>query len=240
MTEQTKLTTGTTDVVNVRSTLEQGMVKLRASLEAARALGPTNQALEATTVGISKCRRAAALTKRTAASLSASAKRELDAVKAVWRPLLQNFESMERAFKLLGDAILQAQREERERTNAEALQQAEQHRKEREAADERAKAAATSAERREAELEGARAFRSERRAMDQVRKPVPTGVKTDAGTLYPVETWGWTVEKLEDVPDEWKMLVMNEAKVDEAIKGGVRDIKGLKIFSRSVSAFRGR
>lgn len=61
-------------------------------------------------------------------------------------------------------------------------------------------------------------------------------VRTESGTSFQRKTWTFSVESLEKVPREY--LALNESAVRAAIKNGVRNIDGLKIFETTGTVIR--
>ena len=61
--------------------------------------------------------------------------------------------------------------------------------------------------------------------------PTPTVTRTDEGTASVIKTWSFEVEDLGKVPREY--LGLDDRKVNNAIRGGVRNIPGLRIFEKS-------
>ena len=64
-----------------------------------------------------------------------------------------------------------------------------------------------------------------------------TSVRTAEGTAYLQNRWTFELEDLAMVPADFLML--DEKKVRAAIKAGVREIPGLKIFEQKSMAIRG-
>ena len=62
-------------------------------------------------------------------------------------------------------------------------------------------------------------------------------VHTDGGaTVHVHRTWAFTVEHFAEVPDKYKLI--DTVTVNAAIRGGARDIPGLRIFQKTTSGVR--
>lgn len=85
-----------------------------------------------------------------------------------------------------------------------------------------------------------KALRAARVAVDEL-PPVgaPLGARTDAGTFFSKEVWGYEVLDISKVPNEYLTLTINADAVERALEAKVRDIPGLRIFPREQTAFRG-
>ena len=64
------------------------------------------------------------------------------------------------------------------------------------------------------------------------------GIKTETGTSYTKKQWVFELEDLMKVPIEYLML--NEKKVKDNIKAGVRNIFGIKIFEEKKLVIRSK
>ncbi len=67
-------------------------------------------------------------------------------------------------------------------------------------------------------------------------KPESATVRTEGGTSFQRKTWTFSVEDVNKVPREF--LELNESAVRAAIKNGVRNIDGLKIFETTGTVIR--
>ena len=66
-------------------------------------------------------------------------------------------------------------------------------------------------------------------------KAQPT--RTAAGSSSTRKDWKWEVTDIAEVPREY--LMIDAVKINKAVKAGLRNVKGLKIFEKSTVAFRG-
>lgn len=60
--------------------------------------------------------------------------------------------------------------------------------------------------------------------------PKPTVTRTEDGTAYEVVTWDFTVEDETKIPREY--LMVDTARIRQAVKAGLREIPGIKIFEK--------
>lgn len=143
------------------------------------------------------------------------------------------------------------ERERKAREEAEALQrklQAEAEEANRKAAEEARKRAEEEARARnasEAEIEAAKKRAEEEAAKNAVVAPTvaapvvqeaPKITRTEAGSASQRKVWSFEVENPEAVPREY--LMVDEKKVRDAVRMGVRDIAGVKIFEDTKTVFR--
>lgn len=136
---------------------------------------------------------------------------------------------------LAGEIRLPLERAEKDlkkKLNAFAAQQELERRKSEETARKRAQEEQERLN-REAEAAGVEAP-----VVPEVVEPEePTSVRTAGGTAYMQSRWTFGLEDLGKVPAEYLML--DERRVRAAIKAGVREIPGLKIFEQKSMAIRG-
>lgn len=64
----------------------------------------------------------------------------------------------------------------------------------------------------------------------------PAAVRTETGAASGRKVWTFELEDLDKVPREW--LRLDEIKVRDAIRAGVRDIPGIRIFEEEKTVFR--
>lgn len=65
-----------------------------------------------------------------------------------------------------------------------------------------------------------------------------TKARTAAGTSYQHKEWKWYLDDIAKVPDEYKKTILDETKIKEAVKAGVREIPGISIREESDTRFR--
>jgi hypothetical protein len=66
--------------------------------------------------------------------------------------------------------------------------------------------------------------------------PVANTVHSDTGAATGRTVWKWSVEDLSKVPDEY--FILDEKKINGLVRGGVREIAGLKIYEDKEVSFR--
>lgn len=72
-------------------------------------------------------------------------------------------------------------------------------------------------------------LRDARRAVDELPpEGAPLGVRTALGTVSENRTWTWEVEDFSKVPLQY--LTVDRGMVTKAVKGGAREIPGIRIF----------
>lgn len=72
-----------------------------------------------------------------------------------------------------------------------------------------------------------------------VEAPPPiVSIKTDSGTTSIRKVWDWELVDINEVPREW--LILNDKAVNAAVRTGIRNIPGIRIFEREQIAVRGR
>ena len=71
--------------------------------------------------------------------------------------------------------------------------------------------------------------------MAVVERP-PTQVTTDSGATQLRDNWTWEEEDLSKVPLQY--LAVNSAAITAAVKGGMREIAGIRIFNAPTVAYR--
>jgi len=139
---------------------------------------------------------------------------------------------LEAIASVVGEKHAQFQRkqeEERRRLEEEARKEAERLRK---AAEEEARKAA----------EEAKANGEEPPAPVQVEITAPAVPKTDnvvrsqAGTAHVRQDWKFAIENVAAVPREY--LMVDERAIREAVKNGVREIPGVRVFQETKTVFR--
>ena len=83
---------------------------------------------------------------------------------------------------------------------------------------------------------------AEQKGFEPVKVETPTipkekpPVRTDTGAAHGKKTWTFELEDLEQVPREY--LTLNEKKVRDGVKAGVRKILGIRIFQKESTTFR--
>lgn len=68
------------------------------------------------------------------------------------------------------------------------------------------------------------------------KKFVKANIKTAEATSFTRTTWKWEVVNEEDVPLEY--FIIDEKKLNAAVKNGERNIKGIKIYSEQTVSIR--
>ena len=63
-----------------------------------------------------------------------------------------------------------------------------------------------------------------------------TTTRTETGAAYGRKVWSFTIEDVNAVPREY--MVPSDSKIRDAIKGGVREIAGVRIFEETKTSFR--
>ena len=93
-----------------------------------------------------------------------------------------------------------------------------------------------------------KAEEAQKKAEEEAKKnkgtdPVPimvgaekTKVKTASATASYTKVWDFTVEDIKKIPAEYMMV--DEVKIRAEVKGGLRELKGTKIFSKTILAVR--
>jgi hypothetical protein len=152
-------------------------------------------------------------------------------IKSRWKPLIDGFDELFRKLKMLGGDVLRRKREEEEKKRREAealLEEARRKEQERLAAEKRKQTVEEALAERDQSLT---ALGEARAAVDALPpRGAPLGVKTEAGTLFGREVWRWEVKDIESVPDAYCQKMVEGHKVDLAIKNGVREIAGIRIW----------
>lgn len=152
-------------------------------------------------------------------------------IKSRWKPLIDGFDEMFSKLKALGGEVLRRKREEEEKRRREAeaaLEAARKKEQERLASEARAKTIADALAERDESLTALGEARAAVDALPPVGAPI--GVKTEAGTLFGREVWKWEVVDIDIVPDAYCQKMVEGHKVDMAIKNGVREIVGIRIW----------
>jgi len=72
---------------------------------------------------------------------------------------------------------------------------------------------------------------------DPVEMPRETRIATEAGTVYEKRSWKFLIEDAAQVPREY--LMVDERAIRDAVKAGVREIPGVKIYEHKDIAVRG-
>lgn len=169
-------------------------------------------------------------------------KRALSEVDARWKPLKDGFGAVWSRARAFVAASLKRQQEETERKRREAEENL------KEAREKESKAAAVRTyfggtdEHKESHHSALKDLRAARAAVDAL-PPIgaPVGIKSDAGTMSLVDNWKWEVVDVRAVPDLYVQRLVDPKKVDLAVKNGLRDIPGLRIFNDPfVRGTRGR
>lgn len=106
-------------------------------------------------------------------------------------------------------------------------------------------------ERRKAEEQARQAIAEEQARLDALAKknnvaPVvleavlppepPRVVRTESGSSHQRQEWTFEVQDETQVPREY--LMVDERKIREAVKAGIREIPGVRIFQKSITVFR--
>ena len=170
---------------------------------------------------------------------AAPLKDALDTVRSWWKPIMVGLDAMRTEAKNKAALALHAHRE-RQRKEREAAEEAllEARKKEQAAEAARFNKATVSAGVEE-HKEALRDLRATRATLDSLPPPgAPTAIRTESGTLFPREDWGFEVVKLEDVPRDY--LEVSKVAVNNAIAAGVREIPGLRISATTTMVQRGR
>ena len=66
--------------------------------------------------------------------------------------------------------------------------------------------------------------------------PIANTVHSDTGAATGRKVWKWEVADLAKVPDEY--FIIDEKKINALVRGGVREIAGLKIYEDTEVSFR--
>jgi hypothetical protein len=145
---------------------------------------------------------------------------EVKAIKERWKPLVDGFDMIFRKAKSLGADVLRRKRAEQERLRREA--------------NKKLLAAQKAAAKKKTEA----ALAKQKETIETLKEEVdalppegaPLGVKTDETTLYSRKTWKWETKDVKKVPDTYVQRMVDTKKVDLAVKNGVRQIPGIRIW----------
>lgn len=139
------------------------------------------------------------------------------------------------------EAAKKAEEETRARLDREAEERAKREAEDSKQAEERAKLEAE-------EIASARKAAEEEAAKHAIEAPtVPalvfqkndTVIRTETGaSAFPKKPWKFEVVNIADVPDEYITREANNRAINDAIKQGVREIKGLRIYQDTQINFR--
>lgn len=66
--------------------------------------------------------------------------------------------------------------------------------------------------------------------------PIANTVHSDTGAASGRSVWKWSVEDLTKVPEEY--FILDEKKINGLVRGGVREIAGIKIYEEKDVSFR--
>lgn len=167
-----------------------------------------------------------------AGQIKKTSKKIEDARKAYVGPFNAHVKDVNALAAEIRSPLERAEKDLKRKLNAFAAQQELERRKAEEAARKRAQEEQERLN-REAEAAGVEAP-----VVPEVVEPEETtSVRTAEGTAYMQSRWTFELEELAKVPAEYLML--DEKKVRAAIKAGVREIPGLKIFEQKSMAIRG-
>lgn len=154
----------------------------------------------------------------------------LKEIRARWKPVVDGFDGLVTRIKAVAADVLRRKREEQARSRREAearLEAARAAEREREVRERQGKPAANLPARTDSLSE----LRDARAALDSLPpEGAPIGIKTETGTLSGREVWKWEVLEVKDVPDAYCQRLVEPNKVDLAIKNGVREIPGIRIY----------
>jgi hypothetical protein len=152
--------------------------------------------------------------------------KQLAEVKARWKPLIEGFDHIFRALKLKASEVITLQKRENEKKRAEA----EAKLIEAKAAVKATASVAVQETNAVSRYDAIQTLKSVKAVLDELPPAgAPVGIKTESGTLFERETWGWEVENLQLVPDEYLQLMVDAEALDKAVASGVRTIAGILI-----------
>jgi hypothetical protein len=168
----------------------------------------------------SRCQRARDLAKEKRDAELAPYVPEVQEIRKRWKPIVDGFDDIFKRAKALASDVLRRKRAAQER--------------ERKAAQDKLLAAQRAAAKKKTEAALARQRETIEKLKDKVEsmppEGAPLGVKTDETTLYSRKVWKWETQDVTKVPDKFCKRYVDGAKVDLAVKNGMREIPGIKIF----------
>lgn len=142
---------------------------------------------------------------------------EVKAIRARWKPMIEGFDLVFKKTKALAQDVLRKKRAAQERLRKEAhkkllVQQA-------------------AAKKKNPTALAKQRIADAAEALDAMPpEGAPLGVKTDETTLYARKVWKWETVDSNTVPDTYVQRYVDTKKVDLAVKNGMRDIPGIKIW----------
>jgi len=178
--------------------------------------------------------------------VSNSKKSNADCIEAVLKQKIEDYQhKIELERRKQEEAARKAKDELQAKLNAEA---AEANRKAREEAARKAEEDARKNAASQAEIDAAKKAAEEEAAKHAIEAPTipdPVFQKTDTVTrtetgasAFSRKPWKYEIENLAEVPDEYTERVINHQAVKDAIKQGVREIKGIRIYQDTQINFR--
>ena len=145
---------------------------------------------------------------------------EAKRIRARWKPLIDGFDAAFKRAKTLGQDILRRKRAEQEKARAEANRKL--------LAAQKAEAKAKTQQALAKAHETSETLQEQLDALPPEGAPI--GVRTEETTLYPRKVLKWETVDVNKVPDEYCQRLVDSHKVDFAIKNGVREISGIRIW----------
>jgi len=162
-------------------------------------------------------------------------------------------EAARRAAQELQEKLRREAEEENRKVREEAVRKAEKELKERQAKEAEARGQETEtiaeaekrAKREAIELEAARKKAEEEAKAAEIEAPVVLSpvipkqesvTRTEAGAAYQRKSWEFEVVTLEEVPREY--LILDEKHVRDAVRMGIRQIPGIRIFETTKTVIR--
>lgn len=136
------------------------------------------------------------------------------------------------------EAVRKAEEETRERMAKEAAERAKREAETAAEAGERAKreAAELEAARKKAEAEAKAAEIEAPVVLPPVIPKQESVTRTESGAAYQRKSWEFEVVSLEEIPREY--LILDEKRVRDSIRMGVREIPGIRIFETTKTILR--
>lgn len=223
--------------------LTGGLAKIRQLVDSVSLadMGDRHKAVQVTDLGL-RARKAKELAKTRMRQELAPLEALTDAIKARWDPLIHDFADLESRLKALTMEHVRLDRERVAKAQAAAAEELAKLSRAREEAEKQSKEAATPVARARAQLALVGVVTKQGQLLDAMEvdsKPV-RGVKVEGiGTISVTDRWVWEVEDEAKVPREY--LSPDKARISAAVKGGLRQIAGIRIFptpkvsSRSLS-----
>lgn len=225
--------------------LSAGAEKLRTLLKGAFAEdGTPTTTAKATLADVSiKASKAFKMTSDLAKAAIHPHQTKVDAIKTALKPLADAFKGLEKDAKEAAARIIEQEAEEQRRARARAEAEQAEARQRQEAAQKASLEAAAQGDldtARTHEVEAAEAYMDRQDAkLGAPKGPVPNAVSGASGSLFGRQDWGWDIEDLDKVPDQYILRIVNEKAVEGVIKAAVaagKDpaIPGLKFYNRTV------